>query len=135
METTVRRFCAGLYYASKGNYKVAITRRDDLNGWMAAAEWDRCLYTDIVPTYQAAKTNALAMLDDMSVPDTKRVRVCAGQYRIGEWTISATEGEDRTPGYQWVVQHTGPDTTVEEFFHTLDAATAYVRTQVTGAPS
>ena len=129
-ELTVRRFCAGLYHATKGKYTVAITHRPDLKGWMAAAEWDRLLYTDILPSYQVAKTNALAMLDEVSVPDTKRVRVCAGLYRIGDWTIGATEGEDRAPGYEWVVHHTGTDATVEEFFHTLAAATDFVLTKV-----
>lgn len=64
-QLTVRRFCAGLYYASKGKYTVAITHRPDLKGWMAAAEWDRLLYTDIVPSYRAAKLNAISMLDEV----------------------------------------------------------------------
>lgn len=60
----VRRVCPGFYTVTKDDRQVVITARKDLKGWMAIAQWDRYLYTDIVPTYREAKVNAIHMLED-----------------------------------------------------------------------
>lgn len=63
----LRKFSAGQYaverMANGRSYSVTITRRDDLKGWIAAAEWDRYLYTDAVPTLRAAEINAVSMIN------------------------------------------------------------------------
>lgn len=57
-----KRHCSGSYEVWSGDLAVTIQRRDDLDGWIAAAQWDRHLYTDPVPTKAAAVREAAAML-------------------------------------------------------------------------
>lgn len=64
----VKRVCPGCYTVEQkvdeaDYYTVTITRRDDLNGWIAAANWDRHLYTDPVPTLRKAEREAVAMIN------------------------------------------------------------------------
>ncbi len=64
----VKRVCPGCYKVEQkvddaDYYTVSITRRDDLNGWIAAAQWDRCLYTDPVSTLRKAQREAVAMIN------------------------------------------------------------------------
>ncbi len=61
-EFKTKRVCAGRYEVTDGENTVTLDRRDDLNGWIASANWDRYRYTDPLPTKAAAKFNALHML-------------------------------------------------------------------------
>lgn len=62
--TRTRRICAGLYTVTCGVRAVTIEYRADLKGWVAAANWDQWLYTDPVPTKNAAVYNAQIMLKE-----------------------------------------------------------------------
>ena len=42
---------------------VTVTYFEHLRGWVAAADWDRYLYTDAVPTKRDAVREAHSMLD------------------------------------------------------------------------
>jgi hypothetical protein len=69
--------CAGGVDPTRG-YIVTITRRDDLKGWIAAARWDRFLYTDPVPTLRQAKRSATSMINGIIESETKRLTHIAG---------------------------------------------------------
>lgn len=65
---SVKRVCPGCYTVEHkvdeaDYYTVDITRRTDLKGWIAAARWDRHLYTDPVTTLRKAEREAVAMID------------------------------------------------------------------------
>jgi hypothetical protein len=45
-------------------YQVDVEYRPDLQGWIAAALWDRHLYTDPIPTKRDAVYNARIMIED-----------------------------------------------------------------------
>lgn len=64
----VKRVCPGCYTVEHkvdeaDYYTVEITHRADLKGWIAAAQWDRHLYTDPVATLRKAEREAIAMID------------------------------------------------------------------------
>lgn len=61
-DATTRKVCAGEYVRHDGRREVRVFYHDLCKGWMAAAEWDRSLYTDIVPTKRDAVFNADLML-------------------------------------------------------------------------
>lgn len=50
-------------------------------------------------------------------------RTTAGLYRLGEWTVGRTEGEQVAPGYRWSAEHPEHG---ERFFNTMREAKAYV---------
>lgn len=61
-----KRICAG-YYEMTGSFKgreriVTISYHEHLKGWIAAAQWDRCLYTDVLATKAQAVFNAELMI-------------------------------------------------------------------------
>lgn len=60
------RVAPGRYYVSDGTGNVTVTRMDHLPArgpqWVAAAEWDRYLYTDPLWTKADAVTEAHRML-------------------------------------------------------------------------
>lgn len=68
MPLKIKRYSAGSYELGAGgfdpslHYIVTIQRRDDLNGWIAAARWDRFLYSDPLPTFREAKKCAADMI-------------------------------------------------------------------------
>lgn len=57
----VKRICAGEYEVVSGDKVVSISKVDG-EGWIAAANWDRHLYTDYVPTKADAVNYAVDML-------------------------------------------------------------------------
>jgi len=64
----VKRVCPGCYTVEQKvdgahYYTVSITRRDDLNGWIAAAQWNQYLCTDPVATLRKAQRDAVAMIN------------------------------------------------------------------------
>lgn len=63
-----RRVCPGLYELTQTIAEqvcvVTITRRPDLNGWIAAASWDRFTMTDPVRTKYMAMSEGEKMLTD-----------------------------------------------------------------------
>lgn len=64
---TVTRIAPGCYRVRAGDRIVAIdrfSRREcaTFDGWIARAEWDNYLLTDPLPTYRAAKGEAIKML-------------------------------------------------------------------------
>lgn len=63
MGTKTTKVHAGMYEVSDGYRVVRVERRDDLNGWMAIADFDPHLYTDAVPTKRDAVFNAERMLE------------------------------------------------------------------------
>lgn len=75
----VKRNSPGSYDVGAGgfdrmsHYVVHITYRPDLKGWIAAAQWDRFLYTDPVSTYREAKHCATSMLVDIAASEAKRL--------------------------------------------------------------
>lgn len=75
----IKRISAGNYEMGLGgfdltrHYVVTIGHRRDLKGWIAAACWDRHLYTDPIPTYRAAKRSAHKMITDMVASEAKRL--------------------------------------------------------------
>jgi hypothetical protein len=66
------------------------------------------------------------MASPYNVAPAKVKRRVAGCYSLGEWTISRTEGDDRSPGYQWVAEH--PDRG-EFYTRTLAEAVAAIRSR------
>lgn len=76
MAIKTKRICSGAYDVSNavrdGGYVVSINFRPDLQGWIAAANWDRHLYTDAVPTLRDAKRNARQMIEDAIQDDSRR---------------------------------------------------------------
>jgi hypothetical protein len=56
------RSSAGEYSVTDGKRIVRVSYFEHLKGWVAAAEWDRCLYTDPLPTKRDAVFNATLML-------------------------------------------------------------------------
>lgn len=68
-ETTFKttRYSAGNYAVTSvgtaREYVVDIGFRDDLKGWIAAARWDRHLYSDPVPTFREAKQSAVSQIE------------------------------------------------------------------------
>jgi len=61
---TTRKVCAGEYVRHDGFREVRVFYHDLCKGWMAAAEWDRSLYTDIVQTKRDAVFNADIMISE-----------------------------------------------------------------------
>lgn len=59
---------AGSYVRTNGKHKVKVSYFDHLNAWIAAAEWDACLYTDPVATKREAIMNADYMLKSKGGP-------------------------------------------------------------------
>lgn len=51
---------------------VDVTYRDDLKGWIAAARWDRYLYSDPVSTFREAKQSAISMIEDGFAEERRR---------------------------------------------------------------
>lgn len=84
MTFRVRRITAGYYEMCAGGvdpargYIVTITHREDLNGWIAAARWDRFLYTDPVPTLRAARQEATSMINGIMQSEVERLTRIAG---------------------------------------------------------
>ena len=62
MATMTTKHAVGSYIRTDGKRSVSITYFDHLKGWIAAAEWDRHLFTDPVPTKRDAILNADSML-------------------------------------------------------------------------
>jgi len=58
---TTREF-AGMYNVTDGENFVQVEYMDHLGGWMAVAQWDRYLYTDILATKRDAVIEAKEML-------------------------------------------------------------------------
>jgi hypothetical protein len=54
---------------------------------------------------------------------TKFTRTPGGTYILGEWSISPTEGEDRSPGYTWFAHSTDAG---EFYFGSLKSAKTFV---------
>jgi len=65
MLTTKRHF-AGEYDRTDGKNIVRVTFEERLGGWIAAAKWDRLLYTDPKPTKRDAIHNTDRMLFNAS---------------------------------------------------------------------
>lgn len=59
-----KRNCAGSYTVSQDRWTVTVTRFEHLKGqqWVAAAEWDRHLYTDPMWTKTDAVFTAKQMI-------------------------------------------------------------------------
>ena len=62
--TFTRRHSAGNYTVHALRRRVTITYFAHLRGWIAAAEWDRHLYTDPLPTKRDAMREAQAMITE-----------------------------------------------------------------------
>lgn len=65
----ITKTSAGVYELRQGDLAVSIKsyRKTDgagFNGWVAAADWDRHLYTDAMPTYGMAVAEAIRMIDN-----------------------------------------------------------------------
>ena len=60
----IKRHFAGYYTVTnqKTGRSVTVERRDDLDGWLASADWTFNYYTDPVATYRDAKAAAVEML-------------------------------------------------------------------------
>ena len=56
-----KRICAGEYERTDGVNVVRVFFHELCAGWMAAAEWDSMVYTDILPT----KKQAIVQADEM----------------------------------------------------------------------
>jgi hypothetical protein len=78
MMLKIKRHSPGSYSIGLGgldpqrHYITTVRRMDHLNGWIAAAAWDRFLYSDPVPTYRDAKQTAERMLQEVAAEAKSR---------------------------------------------------------------
>lgn len=77
----ITRVCAGEYEVSSGGYVVSISRFGHLDynygQWVAAALWDRSLYTDPLLYLADAKRIAASMIEEAIADDRRRNQRCS----------------------------------------------------------
>lgn len=81
-----KRVASGAYTVSHKEYVVTVDLRSDLKAWIAAANWDRSLYTDPIRTKRGAVREARRMIDSAIADDIRRV-VASNQTRAAALTV------------------------------------------------
>jgi hypothetical protein len=79
MKMKVKRLSAGSYVVGldgidpQQHYTVSVKYFPHLKGWVAAATWDRHVYSDPAPTYRDAKRSAAYQLENCAAEELERL--------------------------------------------------------------